>query len=253
MKKKKKVSAKRIKAKVLKKKPELKKKVLKSKPVKKSSPKPESNAPDKKKRLFLKFLGLAGLGFLGSMLLPKKADALVFGSTPASNVVGVKDSNNIKINPAKEETLALVATEATLATIKTDTGKLKYDVDGNLLTANAGASVVGINNATNARINPATQETVANLATDENLVLLRRIAKQIDSLATVDSAQRQRVAVEAMPTTTVTGTITAVTAVNGFGATTVLPNLTALGGVDARFLYTDTARNAYANGLRNNL
>lgn len=58
-----------------------------------------------KKRLFLKLLGVAGLGFVGTLVFPKRADAYVFGSTPSSNVVGVKNVANAKINPATEDTL----------------------------------------------------------------------------------------------------------------------------------------------------
>ena len=70
---------------------------------------------DNKKRLFLKLLGVAGLGVIGSFLWPKKADAYVFGSTPSANVVGVKNASNNKINPATEETLtASIAGQAIL-------------------------------------------------------------------------------------------------------------------------------------------
>lgn len=61
---------------------------------------------DEKKRIFLKLLTVAGLGALGSFFWPKRADAYVFGSTPASNVVGLKNIANAKINPATEETLS---------------------------------------------------------------------------------------------------------------------------------------------------
>ncbi len=63
------------------------------------------SVPDNKKRLFLKLLGVAGLGFVGSLMLPKKADAYVFGSTPASNVVAIKNITNEKINPATDESV----------------------------------------------------------------------------------------------------------------------------------------------------
>jgi hypothetical protein len=204
----------------------------------------DSPVPDKKKRLFLKLLGVAGLGVVGSMLLPKRADAYVFGSTPASNVVGLKNILNAKINPA---------TEDTLSGIKETSDKLTFDIDGNLLTANGGDdAIVGVKNVADTRINPATQETLTTLATtaatlttNEDVILLRRIAKQMESLATVDSSNRQRVTVEGATITS--GTITTVTTV------TTVANATALGGVDARYLYIDTARNAYANGIRNNL
>lgn len=61
---------------------------------------------DDNKRLFLKVAGVAGLGLAASALFPKSADAYVAGSTPASNVVGLKNSTNTRINPATEETLS---------------------------------------------------------------------------------------------------------------------------------------------------
>ncbi len=74
---------------------------------------------DSKKRLFLKLLGVAGLGFVGSLILPKKADAYVFGSTPASNVVGLKNAANTRINPATEETLSSLITGQGVTKIST--------------------------------------------------------------------------------------------------------------------------------------
>lgn len=72
--------------------------------------KSENKADDKtisdaNKRFFVKALGVAGLGLVASQLLPKKAEALVMGSTPSSSVVGVKNASNNRINPATDETL----------------------------------------------------------------------------------------------------------------------------------------------------
>ena len=50
------------------------------------------------------------MGAVASLFIPKKAEALIFGSTPASNVVGVKDSTNDPINPATEESLQALLT-----------------------------------------------------------------------------------------------------------------------------------------------
>ena len=61
---------------------------------------------DEKRRLFLKTASIVGAGVVGATLLPKKADALVMGGTPGSSVVGLKNSSNVRINPATEETLA---------------------------------------------------------------------------------------------------------------------------------------------------
>ncbi len=60
---------------------------------------------DSDKRLFLKVLGGAGLGLFATSLFPKKADALIAGGSPTSNVVGIKNASNVRINPATETTL----------------------------------------------------------------------------------------------------------------------------------------------------
>ena len=60
---------------------------------------------DDNKRMFLKMAGIAGLGIAASTILPKSASAYVAGSTPTSNVVGLKNDSNNRINPATEETL----------------------------------------------------------------------------------------------------------------------------------------------------
>lgn len=65
-------------------------------------------AVDENKRLFMKVAGVAGLGIAASALFPKSAQAYVAGSTPTSNVVGVKNSSNTRINPATDESLSLL-------------------------------------------------------------------------------------------------------------------------------------------------
>lgn len=66
----------------------------------------KKDAVDDDKRLFLKVASIAGLGLAASAILPKQAEAYVAGSTPTSNVVGLKDDSNTRINPATEETLS---------------------------------------------------------------------------------------------------------------------------------------------------
>lgn len=65
----------------------------------------DKSSIDDNKRMFLKVAGVAGLGLAASALFPKSADAYVTGSTPTSNVVGLKDATNTRINPATDETL----------------------------------------------------------------------------------------------------------------------------------------------------
>lgn len=61
---------------------------------------------DDKKRSFLKVAGMVSAGVVAASLIPKRAEAIVFGSTPASNVVGLKNVANARINPATDETLS---------------------------------------------------------------------------------------------------------------------------------------------------
>lgn len=70
----------------------------------KRSAKEQENV-DGNKRLFLKVAGVAGLGLAASAILPKSADAYIAGGAPTSNVVGLKNSSNTRINPATEDTL----------------------------------------------------------------------------------------------------------------------------------------------------
>ncbi len=73
---------------------------------------------DKDKRTFLKVAGIAGASLAASLLLPKKAEALIMGSSPTTGVVGVKNAANTRINPATQETVAtlLKTSDLTFAT-----------------------------------------------------------------------------------------------------------------------------------------
>lgn len=65
---------------------------------------------DTDKRMFLKVLGGAGLGLFATSLFPKKADALIAGGAPTSNIVGIKNASNVRISPATETTLQSLLT-----------------------------------------------------------------------------------------------------------------------------------------------
>lgn len=77
------------------------------------------------KRTFLKMAGIAGVSLVASLLLPKKADALIMGSSPTTGVVGVKNATNTRINPATEETAASLLKTSDLTF---DTGALNVKV-----------------------------------------------------------------------------------------------------------------------------
>ena len=98
--------------------------------------------------------------------------------------------------------------------------------------------------------------------TNESIILLRRIAQLLSPIATQDSAQRQRIVVEAMPaSTTVAGTVTVAQAtaaslnatVTGTVAVSSVANIAAVAGIDPRFQFIDAAGTAYATGIRANL
>lgn len=74
------------------------------------------------------------------------------------------------------------------------------------------------------------------LASDESLILLRRIVKLLESNAVVDAGNRQRISLDAS-----TVTLTA--------------NVSNLGTIASQGLqqFVDVARNAYANGIRSKL
>ncbi len=141
---------------------------------------------DKKRRLFLKSLGVIGLGALGATMFPKKTSALVMGGTPATSVVGVKDASNVRISPATETSLASVKTNTD--TLVTNSNKFTFS-GSNLMVAKAGDSdAVGLKDIEGARINPLSED---------NVILLRRMVKLLESRATVDVANRRRVTFDA--------------------------------------------------------
>ncbi len=90
---------------------------------------------DKNKRTFLKMAGIAGASIIGSLLLPKKADALIMGSSPTTGVVGVKNSTNARINPATIEAVS------TLSELTFDTGSLNVKVTSQPATGNSFSNV----------------------------------------------------------------------------------------------------------------
>ena len=102
----------------------------------------------------------------------------------------------------------------------------------------------GQNNNANSSPVTVSSDQIGNnqLATHESLVLLRRIVNLLESNAVVDAANRQRVAVEVIPTTTVQGTV----------AVTTVTNIGTIAGHGLQ-QFVDIARNAYANGIRSKL
>ena len=85
---------------------------------------------------------------------------------------------------------------------------------------------------------------VVNPVQDETIILLRRLVKIMESQAVVDNQMRQRVVVDAMPTTAVSGSLTTAGTVS---------SLNQIAGVDSRWQIIDWSRQAYNSGIRSNL
>jgi hypothetical protein len=198
------------------------------------------NVKDFDKRAFLKVLGVAGLGIAATSLFPKKADALVAGSTPTSNVVGLKDSSNNRINPAKEDgNLATIATNVPAKGQATMANSMPVVIASNQTAIPISGSLsidsVGIKDATENRISPFSEDSA---------VYLRRIVKLMESQAVVDSGNRQRITIDSLGT--------------GTAVTTTVPVSGSVAGsflIDGqgRQMFTEMARQAYNSGIRSNL
>lgn len=198
---------------------------------------------DQKRRNFLKSIGGVGIGAAILSLLPTNhADALVMGGTPATSVVGMKNVANARVNPATEDTLSGIKTgtdnlaniKTAIDSIKTNSDLFHFDGESLKITGVSGggsAETVGLKDASNIIVNPST---------DDSLVYLRRMVKLLESNSVVDVANRQRISID------------------GVGAGVTLPvsvtinNLTTMAGQNQQ-MYQDVARNAYANGIRENL
>lgn len=240
---------------------------------------------DSKKRSFLKLAGVVGAGVVATQLLPRKAEALVFGSTPASNTVGVKNIANARVNPATQETLAAIkaqsdlltfdsgsnpanlkvnvaagdvgilnvantainpATEETLASIKSKTDLLTFTGDSLKTAGGSSASATGINDTTSTQVNPATEESIT---------YLRRMVKLMESQATVDFANRQRITLDSIGPATAIGTtvpVSGTVTVGTISTVTSVTNMVTMAGQNQQ-MFQDVARNTFANGVRQNL
>lgn len=87
----------------------------------------------------------------------------------------------------------------------------------------------------------------------ENLIsLLQRLVKISESNQVVDSAQRQRITLDAITAGVALPTVTTVTTVTTVSTVTAVSNLTQNAGMD-REQYINIAKQTYANSIRNRL
>ena len=93
---------------------------------------------------------------------------------------------------------------------------------------------------------------------EDLLEMLMRIAKLLETNAVVDSAQRQRITLDAisaaltLATVTTVGTVSTVTTLPTLANVTTVAGLSAVAGMD-REQYINIARNAWANSIRSQL
>ena len=110
--------------------------------------------------------------------------------------------------------------------------------------------------------------TTINPATDETILLLRRMVQLLTPIATQDTQQRQRISLDAAPVAVTVAQATAAqlnatvvqSTASNLNATVVQStasnlnaNIGSIGSIDPRFQFIDQARNAFANGIRQNL
>ena len=225
---------------------------------------PQKVIDDEKRRLFLKTLGVIGAGAVGASMLPKKAEALVMGGTPGASVVGVKNTGDVRIDPATEGTAGSIktATEATQTsagliktntdTLATNSNKFTFSNGSLVITGPNSADPVGLKNTSGTTINPAT---------DDAVVLLRRMVKLMESQATVDSANRQRITLDSWGlASTLLGTGTSANCArvalgsdSTVGTVTSVTNVVTIGSYTAQQMFGDVSHDVYANALRKNL
>ena len=184
-----------------------------------------------------------------------KTDLLTFdsGINPGELNVNVAAAVNLGVTDAAHGTPINPATKETLDSIQTQTHKLTFDNTSSLVTtgqAPALASAVNIKDQTQGLVNPASTEKV---------ILLRRMAKLMESQATVDPTNSQRVLVDGFSGDIVTGT-----GISGPGVPVVTMSsdsatanavytapVNYMGWSDQMFVYP--ARIAYAKNIRRNL
>lgn len=90
---------------------------------------------------------------------------------------------------------------------------------------------------------------IVNPASEDSIVLLRRIVKLLESQAAVDPQQRQRITLDAITGSLTLSTITTVSTVSTVSSVT---NIAALNGWNQQ-MFVDPARTAYNTGIRTQL
>ena len=103
-------------------------------------------------------------------------------------------------------------------------------ITGNVVNLNASIDTTGMSATDDLQI--FYEDANTNAASDESVILLRRIAKLLEPMATQDSLQGHRVTI---------------------GASEIGFLISSYGGVDVRFQIMDWAKTNYNTGIRSNL
>ena len=156
-----------------------------------------------------------------------------YSFNPATGVITFTDYSSIKL----ENVLLVTNVTSNVMIYNFAVPALGGAVNGNQLDLDFNTSSMSSSD----KLQIFYEETSSKPATDEGTILLRRLITMLAPLATQDSLQRQRVTVDAMTSGMTLSTVTTVSTLN------------ALAGVDPRYQFIDIARNAYANGIRQNL
>lgn len=123
--------------------------------------------------------------------------------------------------------------------------------DTNTAVADVETAVAAVETAVSANTD------VVELLVDQ-AILLRKLLKLMESQATIDNLQRQRITIDAITGGLTLGTVSAVTTVTTVSTVSsitagTLTNLNQLAGVDLRFQWAENARIAYNTGIRSKL
>lgn len=113
----------------------------------------------------------------------------------------------------------------------------------NVLTLDVNTSTFSASDELQVFVDVSDPQAVVANRSDDLLRMMSRIVKLLESNAVVDAAQRQRVAVEALPTLAAVTTVSTVTS---------MTNAVSIAGMD-REQYINIAKNTYANSIRSKL
>lgn len=156
-----------------------------------------------------------------------------YSFNPATGVITFTDYSSIKL----ENVLLVTNVTSNVMIYNFAVPALGGAVNGNQLDLDFNTSSMSSSD----RLQIFYEETATKPASDEGMILLRRLVQMLAPIATQDGNQRQRVVID-----NISGGIT-------LASVTTVSNVASFAGVDPRYQFIDAARNAYANGIRQNL